>query len=96
MFGGLIHRVMCARQVRPPNEESHPYIIDQNYVISIHDNVLCPWYVQLPEGGVVPESYYLKSAIENIDMSQYTTATVGAGGSLEIEVDVDKPNSVLR
>ena len=52
--------------------------------------------IKVPTGGDVPESYYLKLAMESIDTSQYTTADVSAGGSLDIDVDIDKPDSILR
>lgn len=44
----------------------------------------------------MPESYYLKNNDANVDLSQFTVVNVGRGSSVQVEIKVEQPKSVVR
>ena len=51
------------------------------------------YFVQINQGGEVPEKYFLdiKELYEHMK-----TATISRGDKLELEFNIDKPGSILR
>ena len=46
-------------------------------------------------GGEIPSHHYTNH-LENVDISQFTTKTLGRGSSLELEYPIQRQNTVLR
>lgn len=46
-------------------------------------------------GGEVPEKYYVAKA-NFVDMSNFTTNTVGRGSSLQVDFDITVAGAILR
>ena len=45
--------------------------------------------------GPVPEKYYANH-MENFDLKNFTTESIGRGSSLQLDYYIDKPGKVLR
>ena len=46
-------------------------------------------------GGKIPESYHVAKS-NFVDMSNFTTGTVGRGSSMQVDFDIAVANSILR